>query len=157
MMFCYQCEQADRSGPIPGCSLTRGTCGKDEPTSALQDLLIYQLKGVADYAAHARRLGAGDDEAAGFLALAMFTTLTNVNFSQTRFVELIRQAELYRPTSRPVTSRPPPTPASPPRPSPVPRPSSRRRPPTGSSSRPPPTASWPVWSRWAPTSSACGP
>ncbi len=96
MMFCYQCEQADRSGPIPGCSLTRGTCGKDEPTSALQDLLIYQLKGVADYAAHARRLGAGDDEAAGFLALAMFTTLTNVNFSQTRFVELIRQAELYR-------------------------------------------------------------
>ncbi|MCI1749529.1 MAG: hydroxylamine reductase [Acidipropionibacterium sp.] len=96
MMFCYQCEQADRSGPIPGCSLIRGTCGKDEPTSALQDLLIYQLKGVADYAAHARSLGAGDDEAAGFLALAMFTTLTNVNFSQARFVELIRQAEKLR-------------------------------------------------------------
>lgn len=92
-MFCYQCEQADRSGPVPGCSLTRGTCGKDEPTAALQDLLIHQLKGVADYAAHARALGAADDEAAGFLAFAMFTTLTNVNFSQTRFVSLIRQGE----------------------------------------------------------------
>ena len=95
-MFCYQCEQADRSGPIPGCSLIRGTCGKDETTSALQDLLIYQLKGVADYAAHARSVGAGDDEAAGFLAFAMFTTLTNVNFSQTRFVEFIRQADQYK-------------------------------------------------------------
>ncbi len=92
-MFCYQCEQADRSGPVPGCALTRGTCGKDETTAALQDLLIYQLKGVADYAAHARALGAADDEAADFIAFALFTTLTNVNFSPTRFVSLIRQAE----------------------------------------------------------------
>lgn len=92
-MFCYQCEQADRSGPVPGCSLTRGTCGKDETTAALQDLLVYQLKGVADYAARARALGAADDEAADFLAFALFTTLTNVNFSPTRFVSLIRQTE----------------------------------------------------------------
>ena len=95
-MFCYQCEQADRSGPILGCTLTRGTCGKDERTAALQDLLIYQLKGVADYAAHARALGAGDDDAADFLSFALFTTLTNVNFSPTRFVSLIKQAEMVK-------------------------------------------------------------
>ncbi len=95
-MFCYQCEQVDRSGPILGCTLTRGTCGKDERTAALQDLLIYQLKGVADYAAHARALGAGDDDAADFLSFALFTTLTNVNFSPTRFVSLIKQAEMVK-------------------------------------------------------------
>jgi hydroxylamine reductase len=95
-MFCYQCEQTDRSGPTPGCALLKGTCGKDETTAALQDLLIYQLKGIAQYATRARALGAGDDEAANFLAFAMFTTLTNVNFSATRFVSLIGEAAAVR-------------------------------------------------------------
>ncbi len=95
-MFCYQCEQTDRSGPTPGCAVLKGTCGKDETTAALQDLLIYQLKGIAQYATRARRLGAGDDEAAGFLAFAMFTTLTNVNFHATRFVSLIGEAAAVR-------------------------------------------------------------
>lgn len=95
-MFCYQCEQTDRSGPTPGCTLLKGTCGKDETTAALQDLLIYQLKGIAQYATRARALGAGDDEAAGFLTFAMFTTLTNVNFHATRFVGLIHEAAVVR-------------------------------------------------------------
>lgn len=37
-------------------------------------------------------LGAGDDVDAAFRAFAMFTTLTNVNFNATRFVEFIAEA-----------------------------------------------------------------
>lgn len=95
-MFCYQCEQTDRSGATPGCALQKGVCGKDETTAALQDLLIYQLKGIAQYASRARSLDAGDDEAGAFLSFAMFTTLTNVNFHATRFVSLIREAAALR-------------------------------------------------------------
>lgn len=95
-MFCYQCEQTDRSGDTPGCVLAPGTCGKDETTAALQDLLIYQLKGIAQYAARARALDAGDDQAARFLTYAMFTTLTNVNFNSTRFVGMIKEAAAVR-------------------------------------------------------------
>ncbi|HET9516354.1 MAG TPA: hydroxylamine reductase [Actinoplanes sp.] len=95
-MFCYQCEQTDRSGAVPGCAALKGMCGKDETTAALQDLLIYQLKGVAQVAVRARALGAGDDEAADFLTFAMFTTLTNVNFHATRFVGLIADASAWR-------------------------------------------------------------
>jgi hypothetical protein len=40
LMFCYQCEQT-KSGT--GCT-TVGVCGKTPQTTALQDLLIYQLK-----------------------------------------------------------------------------------------------------------------
>ena len=59
-MFCYQCEQTDRSREQPGCSSGRGNCGKDEPTAALQDLLVYVCYGIGRYAQRARALGAGD-------------------------------------------------------------------------------------------------
>ncbi|MCW2247589.1 hydroxylamine reductase [Azospirillum fermentarium] len=61
-------------------------------TADLQDLLIHTLKGVAQYATRARALGAGDNEAGGFTLLALFTTLTNVNFNPTRFTALIAEA-----------------------------------------------------------------
>ena len=95
-MFCFQCEQTDRSGSTPGCALLQGICGKDETTADLQDLLIYLVKGVGQYATRLRALDAGDDDAAEFCLYAMFTTLTNVNFTATRFVELIRQAAAHR-------------------------------------------------------------
>ena len=95
-MFCYQCEQTDRSGAVPGCALARGTCGKDETTADLQDLLVYAVKGIGQYATRARALGAPDDEATAFVLYALFTTLTNVNFTATRFVELLGQAAAVR-------------------------------------------------------------
>lgn len=64
-MFCYQCEQTDRTGERAGCAGPLGNCGKDEATSDVQDLLIHSVKGIAQYASRARVLGAGDDEAAG--------------------------------------------------------------------------------------------
>jgi hydroxylamine reductase len=95
-MFCYQCEQTDRSGPTPGCAVLRGVCGKDETTADLQDLLVHAVKGIGQYAARARALGAGDDDAAAFVLSAMFTTLTNVNFTATRFVTMLAEAAQIR-------------------------------------------------------------
>lgn len=95
-MFCFQCEQTDRSLPLLGCQVDHGTCGKDETTADLQDLLIHVLKGVCQYGTRARALGAGDDAAADFVLYAMFTTLTNVNFTATRFVQLVTEAAKVR-------------------------------------------------------------
>lgn len=91
-MFCYQCEQTERTDTASGCASARGVCGKDPVTADLQDLLIHTLKGVAQYATRARALGAGDNQAGGFTLLALFTTLTNVNFNPTRFTALIAEA-----------------------------------------------------------------
>ncbi|MFE4257998.1 hydroxylamine reductase [Streptomyces sp. NPDC056883] len=94
-MFCYQCEQTDRTGPTPGCH-TKGSCGKDEITAALQDLLIHLCKGISQYAVRGRALGATDPQASAFVAYGLFSTLTNVNFNATRFVKLIHEASEVR-------------------------------------------------------------
>ncbi|MFE6286079.1 hydroxylamine reductase [Streptomyces sp. NPDC057877] len=95
-MFCYQCEQTDRTGDVPGCAGPLGNCGKDPETSDLQDLLLHAVKGIAQYATKARALGAADDEAAGFILFSVFTTLTNVNFNPTRLVGLVQEAAAVR-------------------------------------------------------------
>ena len=95
-MFCYQCEQTYRSETGSGCASTKGMCGKDATTSDLQDLLIYGVKGIAQYAKRARALNAPDNEAGGFMLYALFTTLTNVNFNATRFSVLLQQTASIR-------------------------------------------------------------
>ncbi len=50
------------------------------------------LKGIAAYAYHARELGAVDEEVDAFLAEALFTTLTNVNFDLENHIELLLKA-----------------------------------------------------------------
>ncbi|MCL2316444.1 MAG: hydroxylamine reductase [Actinomycetia bacterium] len=95
-MFCYQCEQTDRSGAVPGCQTAVGICGKDDTTAGLQDLLLYMLQGVGQYATRARALGITDTAVDDFIMYAAFTTLTNVNFAASRFVPLIAQAAAYR-------------------------------------------------------------
>ncbi|NGO72469.1 hydroxylamine reductase [Streptomyces boncukensis] len=95
-MLCYQCEQTDRTGTVPGCAGPLGNCGKDAETSDLQDLLLYAVKGIAQYATRARAMGAADDEAAEFVLYSVFTTLTNVNFNPTRFVGLLHEAAAVR-------------------------------------------------------------
>lgn len=95
-MFCFQCEQTDRSGDFPGCAGPLGNCGKTPETADLQDLLIYAVKGIAQYATRARALGAADDKAAEFILYSMFTTLTNVNFNATRFAGLLHEAAAIR-------------------------------------------------------------
>ena len=95
-MLCYQCEQTQRTPTIAGCASERGACGKDAATSDLQDILIYQIQGIAQYAQLARSVGVADKNADAFIQYGFFTTLTNVNFNATRFVNLIQQAAKVR-------------------------------------------------------------
>jgi hydroxylamine reductase len=84
-MFCYQCEQASH-----GKACTKiGVCGKDPELSALQDLLIYTLKGLSLHATEARKAGIVDPEINLFTTKALFSTLTNVDFDPERFKSLI--------------------------------------------------------------------
>ena len=82
-MFCYQCEQAAGG---KGCTQL-GVCGKDPTVAALQDLLIFGLKGVGAYAYHAREFGKHNEEVDAFMHEAMFSTLTNVNFDVDRMIK----------------------------------------------------------------------
>jgi hydroxylamine reductase len=95
-MFCYQCEQTTRTDAGGGCATQKGVCGKDETTADLQDLLIYQLKGIGQYSSRLHELGKPDAGADSFLRHALFTTLTNVNFNRARFVDLIAEATSVR-------------------------------------------------------------
>ena len=91
-MFCYQCEQTTRTENGDGCTTDQGVCGKDSTTADLQDLLVYAIKGIGQYATRARDLGKTDKEADAFILYGLFTTLTNVNFNASRFVSLITEA-----------------------------------------------------------------
>ncbi len=75
-MFCYQCEQTARS---VACTV-RGVCGKDDEVAALQDALVYALKGLALVVNKAAPEGLVPEDTYPFLAEGIFVTLTNVNF-----------------------------------------------------------------------------
>lgn len=66
-----------------------GVCGKDPDVQALQETLLYGLKGMAAYAHHARRLGMVDEEVDAFTEEALFATVTNVNFDMASLFELV--------------------------------------------------------------------
>ncbi len=86
-MFCYQCEQTAKG---EGCTKI-GVCGKQPEVAALQDLLIYTVKGLSQVAVAARKTGVVDDSINRFTCEAIFSTLTNVDFDPDRFVKLIRE------------------------------------------------------------------
>ncbi|BAD40013.1 hydroxylamine reductase [Symbiobacterium thermophilum] len=87
-MFCNQCEMTAHG---TGCTKV-GICGKDENIQALQENLIYALKGIAAYTYHARELGYTDPEIDAFFAEALYSTLTNVDFDLNHFLELNMRA-----------------------------------------------------------------
>jgi hydroxylamine reductase len=91
-MFCFQCEQTAKG---EGCTKI-GVCGKQPDVAALQDLLIYALKGLAQVAAEARNVDIRDTSVDHFTCEAIFSTLTNVDFDPDRFVALIHNTVKYR-------------------------------------------------------------
>ena len=86
-MFCYQCQEAAKGS---GCEV-KGVCGKTPEVSALQDLLIYQLKGLSHYTTALRLLDIENEEANLFITDSLFMTITNANFDYERFVNRIRE------------------------------------------------------------------
>ena len=91
-MFCYQCEGAAQG---IGCSKV-GICGKQPDVSDLQDLLIYALKGMAFWADQARAKGNKDAEIDRFMIKALFTTVTNVDFSDSSVADVIKEAVVLK-------------------------------------------------------------
>ena len=87
-MFCFQCEQTAKG---QGCTKI-GVCGKQPDVAALQDLLIYAVKGIARVALEGVKVGVGDPAVNAFACEAIFSTLTNVDFDPDRFVALIGDA-----------------------------------------------------------------
>ena len=87
-MFCYQCEQTAKG---EGCTKV-GVCGKKPEVAAMQDLLVYVLKGLSQVAVQAREMGITDHEVDVFTCEATFATLTNVNFDPERFVGYVNRA-----------------------------------------------------------------
>lgn len=88
-MFCYQCEQTANG---KGCTRL-GVCGKTPEIAGLQDLLIFQVKGISYYGN--RLLENGEEvekDTIRFIEKVLFTTLTNVNFDADVHVELLRQS-----------------------------------------------------------------
>ncbi|WP_272698688.1 hydroxylamine reductase [Desulfovibrio sp. Fe33] len=90
-MFCYQCEQTAKGG----CTKI-GVCGKTDSTASLQDLLLHFTKGLSQVAMAAREQGIEDAEVNRFTVKAIFSTLTNVNFDDARFVKLINECAALR-------------------------------------------------------------
>lgn len=89
-MFCYQCEQTAGG---KGCT-KQGVCGKTAEVANLQDLLLYQLKGISVYAK--ALMDAGENPEARvvrFVENCLFTTLTNVNFDAAVHVDLLKQSQ----------------------------------------------------------------
>lgn len=89
-MFCYQCEQTAGG---KGCTKL-GVCGKTPEVAGLQDLLIYQLKGIS--CCQKVLMDRGEkpaEDIVRFVEGVLFTTLTNVNFDAAVHVELLQQSQ----------------------------------------------------------------
>jgi hydroxylamine reductase len=95
-MFCYQCEQTAQG---KGCTVY-GVCGKSPEVAALQDLLIYMVRGLSQLALEGQKVGVKDEQLNLFICEAAFVTLTNVNFDPDAIIEYINKAAELRHTMR---------------------------------------------------------
>ena len=107
-MFCEQCEQTASGN---GCHQW-GACGKSPEVNAIQDLLVYCLRSIAPIALKAYQLGIPNREIDRFTCEAMFSTMTNVNFSTKRFTESVQQVLQLRETLKQAVENHSPTPIS---------------------------------------------
>jgi hydroxylamine reductase len=87
IMFCEQCEQTASGN---GCHQW-GACGKSPEVNAVQDLVVYCLRGLAVVVHQAHQQGIETRDIDRFACEAVFATMTNVNFNRKRFAEDIRR------------------------------------------------------------------
>ena len=89
-MFCFQCEQTANG---TGCTKV-GVCGKTNEVANLQDLIIYQLKGISVYANHLINKNEKiDKNIVSFVEDSLFTTLTNVNFDINDHISILKKSQ----------------------------------------------------------------
>lgn len=87
-MFCFQCQETVKNH---GCEV-KGVCGKEASTATLQDLLIFNLKGIAYLSEANMKNGEDISLPAKFIIDSLFATITNANFDNGRFNKLIDEA-----------------------------------------------------------------
>ena len=102
-MFCYQCEQTAKG---EGCTKI-GVCGKQPEVAALQDLLVYAMRGLSQVAVEGRKVGISDPEVNTLTAEALFSTLTNVDFDPERFRPILQKIVALKGTTERPKSKPP--------------------------------------------------
>jgi len=87
-MFCFQCQETAGG---KGCTV-RGVCGKEPETSALMDLLLYAVRGMAIVNSSLREKGIADIKASRQILDALFCTITNANFDDAAISQRIEMA-----------------------------------------------------------------
>lgn len=88
-MFCWQCQETLN---CKGCSVA-GVCGKTANVAYLQDLLVYITKGICEITTRLREEGEVISSEINKVVLDnLFTTITNVNFSEGNIEERIEQS-----------------------------------------------------------------
>ncbi|WP_297430120.1 hydroxylamine reductase [Clostridium sp.] len=89
-MFCFQCEQTAGG---KGCTKI-GVCGKTPEIAAMQDLLIYQLKGISIYSQELlKKTVQVDTSIVSFIEDSLFMTLTNVNFDPKAHINQLKKSQ----------------------------------------------------------------
>ena len=92
-MFCMQCSQTKKG---TGCTES-GVCGKESDVTALQDMLLWQICGIAQMeTALKAKEGAAyrvSDAIINFIPENFFSTLTNVNYDADRFYESLAKCD----------------------------------------------------------------
>jgi len=92
-MFCFQCEQTAGG---KGCTKI-GVCGKTPEIAAMQDLLVYQLKGISCYAVNLLTKGEKLDKLfPAFIEDSLFMTLTNVNFDPEDHLKMLKKSQVMK-------------------------------------------------------------
>lgn len=96
-MFCFQCEQTFNG---TGCINKAGVCSKSNVVARLQDQLVCSLKSLCSVCNVLGKRADGKKEVPEdlekFVPLAMFSTLTNVNFTEEDTLMYIVEALRYR-------------------------------------------------------------
>ncbi len=92
-MFCYQCQEASKG---TGCVSKIGVCGVTSEVIHLQDLYVFLLKGNALFAEHLNSLGQRNSKFDRLLMEGLFSTITNVNFTESFFIDRIKEIFVLR-------------------------------------------------------------
>lgn len=78
-MFCYQCQETAKN---TGCTV-KGVCGKTADVANLQDMLVWQTKGLCIVINKLRAKGVAIDKKVNHVVTKnLFVTITNANFDQ---------------------------------------------------------------------------
>lgn len=87
-MFCYQCQE---TAGCAGCTQA-GVCGKTPQTAAVQDLLIWLTKGLAETAVRLHEEGGEVPlRVRHMITHNLFLTITNANFDEESIMEHVKE------------------------------------------------------------------